>query len=232
MNYAARCMTGKNAAGFQLWCYLAMNQDQYTLALSNQALNKAFGMSKKFYDNAVHILIEKGFLSVRQGQEYDFYEIPKGNEEHQTSASGTSESPISGQLKVPEGHNQKSHLGTFKSTQTGQEILQGYDSYMTMDNSTSAQSDEQSHRSTPDDTYHPSSEEEEIILHMRKTGFLNLPTQRKYWLTIRQLLNNGVTVEKIKKAVTDIIIRASDQERAPIEDSLSYLANTIAYARS
>ena len=64
-------------AAFKLWMYLAKNQQHYELDLSSKAVENEFGMKKDMYDNAVHELIDKGFLVLQQGKtNYHFYELP------------------------------------------------------------------------------------------------------------------------------------------------------------
>lgn len=63
---------------FKLWCYLNKNQNGYTFALSKvDALNWGIG-SKSSYDRAVAELIQKGYLVNTSGNNYNFYELPKG----------------------------------------------------------------------------------------------------------------------------------------------------------
>lgn len=65
---------------FKLWCYLNKNQNGYTFALSKvDALNWGIG-SKSSYDRAVAELIQKGYLVNTSGNNYNFYELPKGEE--------------------------------------------------------------------------------------------------------------------------------------------------------
>ena len=70
-----RRMHGQQASGFLLWCYLSLNQEGYELALSNEAVIEATGMSKDAYDTGVRLLIEEGYLVQRAGNTYDFFQI-------------------------------------------------------------------------------------------------------------------------------------------------------------
>lgn len=64
-------------AAFKLWMYFAKNQQHYELDLSSKVVESEFGMKKDMYDNAVHELIDKGFLLLQQGKTiYHFYELP------------------------------------------------------------------------------------------------------------------------------------------------------------
>ena len=65
------------SAAFKLWMYFAKNQQHYELDLSSKVVESEFGMKKDMYDNAVHELIDKGFLILQQGKTiYHFYELP------------------------------------------------------------------------------------------------------------------------------------------------------------
>lgn len=58
-----------DAGAFKLWCYLAMNQDEYTFALSSKDARERFGLKKTQYDNAVEKLIKQGYLINRGTEE-------------------------------------------------------------------------------------------------------------------------------------------------------------------
>lgn len=62
---------------FLLYLYLASNADNYNLALSPAAISKAVGMPSSTYSDQFKILVEKGYLVLRDGKLYDFYEVPK-----------------------------------------------------------------------------------------------------------------------------------------------------------
>ena len=70
-----RYQSQQQASGFLLWCYLSLNQEGYELALSNEAVIEATGMSKDAYDTGVRLLIENGYLVQRAGNTYDFFQI-------------------------------------------------------------------------------------------------------------------------------------------------------------
>lgn len=65
-----------DAGAFKLWRYFSRNQHGYTFALSSSTVEDTCGIKKKQYDNAVKELIEKGYLVLKQGNNYSFYEIP------------------------------------------------------------------------------------------------------------------------------------------------------------
>lgn len=80
METAMKRMNGRRASGFLLWCYLSLNKEDYELALSNKAVEKACGLKKDAYDTAVSILIEEQYLVCKQGNTYDFYQFPNNIE--------------------------------------------------------------------------------------------------------------------------------------------------------
>lgn len=57
-----------DAGAYKLWCYLGMNQDGYTFALSSKDAKERFGLNKAQYDNAVKKLIEQGYLVNRSDE--------------------------------------------------------------------------------------------------------------------------------------------------------------------
>ena len=65
-----------DAGAFKLWCYFAKNANNYEFALSSKAVEENFGIKIKQYNNAVHELINKGYLVNTKGNNYTFYEIP------------------------------------------------------------------------------------------------------------------------------------------------------------
>lgn len=62
--------------GLQLYLYLAGNKDGFDLALSQKAAEEA-GIKSTTFHKYVNVLIEKGYLVNRQGNIYDFYEVPR-----------------------------------------------------------------------------------------------------------------------------------------------------------
>lgn len=92
-----------DAGAFKLWCYIAMNQNEYVFALSSKDASGRFGIKKSQYDNAVKKLIEGRYLVNRddgkkeneQGNYWYFKDSPDEIEEasgHE-SPSGICESP-------------------------------------------------------------------------------------------------------------------------------------------
>lgn len=80
LNALQSAMLDLKGETFKLWCYLNKNQNGYTFALSKvDALNWGIG-SKSSYDRAIAELIQKGYLVNTQGNSYNFYELPKGEE--------------------------------------------------------------------------------------------------------------------------------------------------------
>ena len=60
-----------------LYLYLASNRDNYSLALSPAAVQSAVGMARSTYNDQFNVLVSKGYLVNRGGNNYDFYEIPQ-----------------------------------------------------------------------------------------------------------------------------------------------------------
>ena len=63
--------------GLQLYLYLAGNKDGFDLALSQKAAEEEAGIRSTTFHKYVNVLIEKGYLVNRQGNIYDFYEVPR-----------------------------------------------------------------------------------------------------------------------------------------------------------
>ncbi len=80
MRQASKALCGRKASGFILWCYLAMNQDSYQFALSNEAVLDAMGLKKDAYDTAVSLLTAEGYLVQENGNQWAFYEIPRSKD--------------------------------------------------------------------------------------------------------------------------------------------------------
>ena len=74
MSSAMLDLTGEQ---FKLWCYFAKNQNNYTLELSQKAVEGFAGISAKTYQRSIATMIEKGYLVNVSGNTYNFYEIPK-----------------------------------------------------------------------------------------------------------------------------------------------------------
>lgn len=67
-----------DAGAFKLWNYFADNQSYYTFGLSRTAIENAYGIKKRQYDNGIQELIEKKYLVKIEGtnSQYNFYEAP------------------------------------------------------------------------------------------------------------------------------------------------------------
>lgn len=63
--------------GLQLYLYIAGNKDGFDLALSQEAAKQEAGITKTTFHKYVNVLIEKGYLVPKQGNIFDFYEIPQ-----------------------------------------------------------------------------------------------------------------------------------------------------------
>ena len=62
---------------FLLYLYLASNANNYTLALSPAAVQEAVGMARNTYHDQFRVLLSKGYLVQRDGNTFDFYEVPQ-----------------------------------------------------------------------------------------------------------------------------------------------------------
>lgn len=82
-----KAMKDLTANAFMLWLYIAQNQEGYNFALSNVAFKEATGIGKTAYDNAVDLLIDKGYLVLVKGKTtYDFFELSRENRKGEESA--------------------------------------------------------------------------------------------------------------------------------------------------
>ncbi len=86
------------AQAFMLYIYLASNANGYELALSPTAVRNAIGMPESTCRDQIRKLIAKGYLLLRTGNTYDFYEVPKiiqpdgSIRSARTAAAGTTDS--------------------------------------------------------------------------------------------------------------------------------------------
>lgn len=60
-----------------LYLYLASNRDNFRLALSPAAIQDAIGMPRSTYHDQFHALVSKGYIVPKQGNTYEFYEVPR-----------------------------------------------------------------------------------------------------------------------------------------------------------
>ena len=65
----------------QLYLYLADNADDYTFALSQQAVENAVGIGRTSYDKYLKKLEDAGYIVWRHGNVYDFYTTPRPTNE-------------------------------------------------------------------------------------------------------------------------------------------------------
>ena len=78
-------MSSLTPNAFKMWVYLGKNQNNYTFALSKVDTLKWCGFSKNTYTTVFKELEDKGFLvkAKDNSNHYDFYELPKEEEEEQ-----------------------------------------------------------------------------------------------------------------------------------------------------
>ena len=71
------------AHALQLYLYLASNANNFTVALSPQAVRQTIGMARSTYHDQFHILVDKGYLVPKHENSniYDFFEKPVVNAE-------------------------------------------------------------------------------------------------------------------------------------------------------
>lgn len=65
------------AHAFLLYIYLASNADNFSLALSQKAVQEAIGMPRSTYHDQFKILVNKGYLVETSSNHYNFYEKPQ-----------------------------------------------------------------------------------------------------------------------------------------------------------
>lgn len=73
---AMKALTPTN---FQVWLYLAKNQDNYTFAFSPAAAAIETGLKKQALQEGIRVLEKLNYLIKRENNSniYDFYELPK-----------------------------------------------------------------------------------------------------------------------------------------------------------
>lgn len=64
---------------FEVWLYLASQQNNYTFAFSPAAVTKETGIKKSSLQEGIRVLIKEKYIIQRKDKSniYDFYEIPK-----------------------------------------------------------------------------------------------------------------------------------------------------------
>ena len=60
-----------------LYLYIASNRDNFRLALSPKAIHNAIGMPRTTYHEQFHKLVSKGYIVPKQGNTYEFFEVPR-----------------------------------------------------------------------------------------------------------------------------------------------------------
>lgn len=76
------------AHALQLYLYFAANADNFKFALSPVAVRQATGMARSTYNDQFHKLVDKGYLTRREGNLYDFYEVPQAVTQFQSKCPG------------------------------------------------------------------------------------------------------------------------------------------------
>ena len=72
-----------------LYLYLASNANDFKLALSPEAIRVAIGMPRSTYTDQFKKLIDKGYVVLRAGNVYDFYEVPQPKTDTQSTKNRT-----------------------------------------------------------------------------------------------------------------------------------------------
>ena len=71
----------------QLYLYLAKNANNYEMALSQAAAEVEAGIKKTTSHKYLDLFIREGYLVKRNGNTYDFYEVPRKQKEEETERS-------------------------------------------------------------------------------------------------------------------------------------------------
>ena len=69
---AQRASKALKAGGFKLWVYFNLQQDGYRFELSSKHLNDTWGIGIKQYNNAIHELIDAGYL-IQKSEESNLF---------------------------------------------------------------------------------------------------------------------------------------------------------------
>lgn len=74
----------QSLAGYKIWEYLAANQENYTLALSQETLESTCGIKRAAYNSGIQELIDKKFLVLsdpkKSKTKYNFIPFPLSDE--------------------------------------------------------------------------------------------------------------------------------------------------------
>ena len=108
--------------GLQLYLYIAGNKDGFDLALSQEAAEQEAGIKKTTYHSYVKTLIAKGYLVPRKENSniFDFYEIPKREEDKRVVPACELKSLPHEQDSLPDGKD--SLQGGLTGSQPNKEI--------------------------------------------------------------------------------------------------------------
>lgn len=71
----------------QLYLYLAKNANDYEMTLSQAAAEAEAGIKKTTFHKYLNLFIQEGYLVKRNGNTYDFYEVPRKQKEEETERS-------------------------------------------------------------------------------------------------------------------------------------------------
>lgn len=71
----------------QLYLYLAKNASGYEMALSQAAAETEVGIKKTTFHKYLDLFIREGYLVKRNGNTYDFYEVPCKQKEEEAERS-------------------------------------------------------------------------------------------------------------------------------------------------
>ena len=82
-------------ATFKLYLYLAGNKDNFSLELSQQAVENAIGIKKTAYHDGLNELKDAGYLKLLKGNIWAFSpKVPEEEKEKDNSADANTESPV------------------------------------------------------------------------------------------------------------------------------------------
>ena len=82
-------------ATFKLYLYLAGNKDNFSLELSQQAVENAIGIKKTAYHDGLNELKDAGYLKLLKGNIWTFSpKVPEEETEKDKSADANTESPV------------------------------------------------------------------------------------------------------------------------------------------
>ena len=92
----AAAMKNLTPVQFQVWLYLIKNKNDIDWAVSPEAAEQQWGISKSSFRKAFTTLKEKGYLIQKKGSSTHFllYELPKKVEEIQENEEKNEEKPV------------------------------------------------------------------------------------------------------------------------------------------